>query len=157
MACWPMRNETAACPLVPGSSSLTALNSRFPAVSMSSPVIIPRYRTPTPASSPGPCSLPSSSRRASWLGWPSRSWPSTGPRWKGEKMDHLARQILKDVALEEIAPKAAQNGPRNPMDHWSPAILLERAAYLKKMARYGDGTASETLREYPQHRAMLSF
>ena len=72
-------------------------------------------------------------------------------------MDHLAKQILKDVILEEIAPKAAHEAPRNPMDHWSPAILLERAAYLKKMARYGDGSASETLREYFQHRAMLSF
>jgi mannose-6-phosphate isomerase-like protein (cupin superfamily) len=72
-------------------------------------------------------------------------------------MDHLAKQILKDVALEEIAPKEAHNRPRNPMDHWSPAILLERGAYLKKMAKYGDGSASETLKEYPQHFAMLSF
>ena len=72
-------------------------------------------------------------------------------------MDHLAKQILKDVALEEIAPKTAHPSPGNPVDHWSPAILLERAAYLKKMARYGDGSARETLREYPQHRAMLSF
>jgi mannose-6-phosphate isomerase-like protein (cupin superfamily) len=72
-------------------------------------------------------------------------------------MDHLANQILKDVALEEIAPKAAHHDPRNPLDHWSPAILLERGAYLKKMAKYGDGSASESLREYSQHRAMLSF
>ncbi len=69
-------------------------------------------------------------------------------------MDQLAKEILKDVALEEIAPKTKK---RSPIDHWSPAILLERAAYLKKMARYGDGSASETLREYPQHCAMLSF
>ena len=72
-------------------------------------------------------------------------------------MHHLAEQILKDVSLEEIAPKAAHQSPRNPTDHWSPAILLERAAYLKKMARFGEGSASETLREYPQHQAMLSF
>jgi mannose-6-phosphate isomerase-like protein (cupin superfamily) len=69
-------------------------------------------------------------------------------------MDKLAKEILKDVALEEIAPKAPK---QNPVDHWSPAILLERAAYLKKLARFGDGSASETLREYPQHFAMLSF
>ena len=72
-------------------------------------------------------------------------------------MDNLAKQILKDVALEEIAPKPAQRSPLNPVDHWAPAILLERAAYLKKMAKYGDGSANETLREYPQHIAMLSF
>ncbi len=69
-------------------------------------------------------------------------------------MDRLAKEILKDVALEEIAPRAPK---QNPVDHWSPAILLERAAYLKKLARFGDGSASETLREYPQHLAMLSF
>ena len=69
-------------------------------------------------------------------------------------MDDLAREILKDMALEEIAPKSQK---RSPVDHWTPAVLLERAAYLKKMARYGDGSASETLREYPRHAAMLSF
>ena len=69
-------------------------------------------------------------------------------------MDKLAKEILKDVALEEIAPKVPK---QTPVDHWPPAILLERAAYLKKLARFGDGSASETLREYPQHCAMLSF
>jgi mannose-6-phosphate isomerase-like protein (cupin superfamily) len=69
-------------------------------------------------------------------------------------MDDLAREILKDMALEEIAPR---NQDRSPVDHWSPPILLERAAYLKKMARYGDGAASETLREYPQHTVGLLF
>jgi mannose-6-phosphate isomerase-like protein (cupin superfamily) len=69
-------------------------------------------------------------------------------------MDDLAREILKDMALEEIGPLAQK---RSPVDHWSPAILLERAAYLKKMARYGDGSASETLREYPQHTLGLLF
>ncbi len=69
-------------------------------------------------------------------------------------MDNLANEILKEVALKEIAPEAKE---RSPVDHWSPAILLERAAYLRKLARFGDGSASETLREYPQHRAMLSF
>jgi mannose-6-phosphate isomerase-like protein (cupin superfamily) len=74
---------------------------------------------------------------------------------KGATMDRLAKEILKDVALDEIAPRA--RAPKNPVDHWSPAILLERAAYLRKMAKHGDGSASETLKEYPQHFAMLSF
>src|ERR1039457_2074800 len=124
-----------------------APSTRFPAVSKSSRVIIRLFRTPTPASSPGPCFLPSSRRRASWLDCSCRRSHSIGPCLKGDKMDHLANQILKDVALEEIAPKAAHHDPRNPLDHWSPAILLERGAYLKKMAKYGDGSASESLRE----------
>lgn len=70
-------------------------------------------------------------------------------------MERLAKEILKDVALDEVAlkPRASKNS----VDHWSPVILLERAAYLRKMARFGDGSASETLKEYPQHSAMLSF
>jgi uncharacterized RmlC-like cupin family protein len=34
---------------------------------------------------------------------------------------------------------------------------MERAAYLRKLAAASDGQASETLREYPNHAAMLSF
>ena len=70
-------------------------------------------------------------------------------------MDRLAKEILRDVSLDEIQPKPQK--PVNPVDHWTPPVLLERAAYLRKLARAGDGQASETLREYPQHRAMLSF
>ncbi|MGO8933063.1 MAG: hypothetical protein ACLPLZ_11450 [Terracidiphilus sp.] len=70
-------------------------------------------------------------------------------------MDLLSREILKDVNLDDVSPKTIQ--AKNPVDHWSPAVLLERAAYLRKLAKHGDGSASETLKEYPQHCAMLSF
>jgi mannose-6-phosphate isomerase-like protein (cupin superfamily) len=70
-------------------------------------------------------------------------------------MERIEKAILKDVSLDDVTPKSKT--PRNPVDHWSPAVLLERAAYLRKMAKHGDGSASETLREYPQHFAMLSF
>ena len=70
-------------------------------------------------------------------------------------MDKLSAEILKQAAGENVTPRPTR--PRNPVDHWSPPTLLERAAYLRKMARHGDGSASETLREYPQHAAMLSF
>lgn len=66
----------------------------------------------------------------------------------------LSKEILKDVSLDEVAPKGAQRGP---VDHWAPHILLERAAYLRKMATAGNGSAGETLREYPRHAAVLSF
>ena len=70
-------------------------------------------------------------------------------------MENLEKAILKDVVLDDIAPKT--RAPKNPADHWSHAVLLERAAYLRKLARHGDGSASETLKEFPQHFAMLSF
>jgi len=74
---------------------------------------------------------------------------------KGITMERIAKEILKDMNLDEVAPKP--RGPKNPVDHWTPPLLLERAAILRKMAKHGDGSASETLREYPQHFAMLSF
>ena len=70
-------------------------------------------------------------------------------------MERIAKEILKDMNLDEVVPKP--RAPRNPVDHWTPPLLLERAAYLRKMAMHGDGSASETLKEYPQHFAMLSF
>ena len=70
-------------------------------------------------------------------------------------MERIEKAILRDVNLDEVTPKPKV--PKNPVDHWSPAVLLERAAYLRKMAKHGDGSASETLKEYPQHFAMLSF
>jgi mannose-6-phosphate isomerase-like protein (cupin superfamily) len=69
-------------------------------------------------------------------------------------MMDLSKEILKDFALEEVTPK---RHPRGPADHWAAHILLERGAYLRKMARAGNGSASEALREYPRHTAMLSF
>ena len=70
-------------------------------------------------------------------------------------MDKLSNEILRDVPLDEI--EARPHRASNPVDHWTPAVLLERAAYLRKVARHGDGCASETLKEFPQHCAMLSF
>ncbi len=75
-------------------------------------------------------------------------------------MDKIAQQIMKELLPAEkevVPPPSGAKGPRNPVDHWSPAILLERGAYLRKMATYGDGSASETLKEYAGHSTMLSF
>ena len=75
------------------------------------------------------------------------------------EIDKVSAQILRTVIGDEPSPKprsAKKDEPGSP-DHWTPAILLERGAYLKQLARAGSGEASETLREYPQHRVMLSF
>jgi mannose-6-phosphate isomerase-like protein (cupin superfamily) len=74
--------------------------------------------------------------------------------------DALAKQILKEINPElpgpQVARKAASKDEAR-LDHWSAPILLERAAYLRKLAKHGDGSASETLKEYPEHFTMLSF
>ena len=68
--------------------------------------------------------------------------------------DKLAKAILGDANSRETAPK---DQPKSAADHWTPAVLLERAAYLRKMAAQGNGSAGEMLKEYPQHSAILSF
>ena len=79
-------------------------------------------------------------------------------------MDKIAKDILKELlpAEKDVAPTAAsaRPGTKKPvlhMDHWTAAVLLERAAHLQKLAKQGDGSAGETLKEYPRHCAMLSF
>jgi mannose-6-phosphate isomerase-like protein (cupin superfamily) len=78
-------------------------------------------------------------------------------------MDSYSEKILKELlpAEKDIVPAAtAHSGARKQAphaDHWSSAVLLERAAYLHKLAKHGDGAAGETLKEYPHHCAMLSF
>ena len=75
------------------------------------------------------------------------------------EIDRVSAQILRAAMGDEPDPRPARGKAADPgaPGHWPQPILLERAAYLRKLARAGDGQASETLREYPQHRIMLSF
>ena len=79
-------------------------------------------------------------------------------------MEKIEKRILKELfpAEKNVAPPAAraragEGNTAGRLDHWSAAVLLERAAYLHKLAKQGDGSAGETLKEYPRHCAMLSF
>ena len=72
-------------------------------------------------------------------------------------MDKLSGEILKQLLPAEPEVEA----PLEPteirsLDHWSSPVLLERAAYLRKLAKLSNGSASETLKGYPQHSVMLS-
>jgi mannose-6-phosphate isomerase-like protein (cupin superfamily) len=79
------------------------------------------------------------------------------------KMDPLSKEIRKELFSAEkemTLPPAKRKAAKDALaaaEHWSHAVLLERGAYLRKLANLGDGQASETLSEYPQHAAMLSF
>lgn len=75
------------------------------------------------------------------------------------EIDKVSAQILRAVIGDEpvARPRSSSKDEPSSADHWTPAILLERGAYLRKLAEAGKGEASETLRQYPQHRVMLSF
>jgi quercetin dioxygenase-like cupin family protein len=63
-------------------------------------------------------------------------------------------EILRAINPEPPEPRRVR---QSPADHYTPSVLMERVAYLKKIAKHGDGSASETVKEYPQHFTMLSF
>jgi mannose-6-phosphate isomerase-like protein (cupin superfamily) len=69
-------------------------------------------------------------------------------------MDKLSKAILKEAVQEEPTPKSHS---KNPVDHWTPAILKERALYLRKMAEHSQGWAAEKLADYEQHFPMLLY
>jgi mannose-6-phosphate isomerase-like protein (cupin superfamily) len=80
------------------------------------------------------------------------------------EIDKISAQILRAVAGDgQARPESLSGSARRKRidpasaDHWTPPVLIERTAYLRKLARASDGQASETLREYPRHRVMLSF
>ncbi len=75
-------------------------------------------------------------------------------------MDDFARTILKELLPPEKeipAPRARaveEEGPA--LDHLASPILLERAAYLRKLAQLSvDGAASDVLKQYPGHAVHL--
>ena len=79
-------------------------------------------------------------------------------------MDPFSDEILKKLLSPEseadtlaATSRGSKQRPAVHSDHWSAAVLLERAAYLRKLAKNGNGTESETLQEYPRHCAMLLF
>jgi mannose-6-phosphate isomerase-like protein (cupin superfamily) len=78
-------------------------------------------------------------------------------------MDGFKKDIWKELLGSELAvqPPATKSRPKKDAlptaDHWSSPVLMERAVYLRSLARHGDGQASETLNQYPQHTTMLSF
>lgn len=77
-------------------------------------------------------------------------------------MDQFSKEIWKEILPAEKEPDSAPR-PRKSKDappqadHWPAPVLLERAAYLRKLAKHGDGQASETLKQYSHHATMLSF
>jgi mannose-6-phosphate isomerase-like protein (cupin superfamily) len=76
-------------------------------------------------------------------------------------MDPFSKAILKELlpTERETAPvkRSTKNTQNDALDHLSHPVLLERAAYLRKLARAGDGSASEVLKEYPQHAIHLLY
>jgi|ERR1700739_1205899 len=72
-----------------------------------------------------------------------------------QKAEMLGKLLSGECRTPRPAKSPDTDGSRS-CDHWSSPVLLERVAYLHKLARFGDGTASEELKAFPGHNAMLS-
>jgi mannose-6-phosphate isomerase-like protein (cupin superfamily) len=72
-------------------------------------------------------------------------------------MDDFSKAILRELLPTEKARaiELRREGKEDALHHLSAPVLLERAAYLRKLAKLGDGSASEVLKEYPQHAIHL--
>ena len=72
-------------------------------------------------------------------------------------MDGFGREILKELLgterkIAQPVRKAKQQKDEPPhADHWSAAVLMERAAYLRKLAKHSDGQAVDDF-SHPRQR-----
>jgi mannose-6-phosphate isomerase-like protein (cupin superfamily) len=71
------------------------------------------------------------------------------------KDEILDRLVFSDELLEAYSrPERDKN--QSSGDHWSGPLLLERVAYLRKLAHFGDGSVSETIREFSGYSISLT-
>src|SRR4051794_9459521 len=75
-------------------------------------------------------------------------------------MPELSEQLLKlmfggDDSIK-VPVRISQTPDPQEVHHATRPVLMERIAYLKKLASVGEGSASEVLHEYPRHNVQLS-
>lgn len=70
------------------------------------------------------------------------------------KDEILDRLVFSEGAVEAYTrPENHRTEPAG--DHWPRPVLLERSAYLRKLARFGEGSETETIREFPGYSMIL--
>jgi mannose-6-phosphate isomerase-like protein (cupin superfamily) len=69
--------------------------------------------------------------------------------------DEILERLVFSEAVVEVYAKAESNRTEPSCDHWTRPVLLERATYLRKLARFGEGFATESIREFPGYRMLL--
>ena len=70
--------------------------------------------------------------------------------------DRILKQLIAADDPAKDARKPTKKTEVEGVDHTTRPVLMERASYLKQMARASEGSASEILKEYPRHNVQLS-
>lgn len=75
-------------------------------------------------------------------------------------MRSRSKKTLDDPLLSESNGNAAfsdrEPSPATHVHYWSLTQMLERAEALRRIARYGHGSATESVTKYPRHCTMLT-
>jgi uncharacterized RmlC-like cupin family protein len=69
--------------------------------------------------------------------------------------EEILERVLFSEGVAAACSKAESTHSEPSGDHWPRPILLERAAYLRKLARFSEGSAGETIREYGGYNITL--
>ena len=76
------------------------------------------------------------------------------------EINMISDRILKHLlAADDAGAEPRKQAPTKELesvDHTTRPVLMERAAYLRQLARASEGSASEVLKEYPRHNIQLS-
>jgi len=82
-------------------------------------------------------------------------------RPRKEEMGSRSKKILDEPLLSEPDASAVfidrEPAPTQTVHYWSLTQMLERAEALRRIARYGHGSATESVTKYPRHCTMLTF
>jgi len=71
------------------------------------------------------------------------------------KEEMLERLVFSDGLIEAYS-RPERERSESACDHWSGPVLLERIAYLRKLAHFGEGAACDTVREFPGYSMLLT-
>lgn len=71
------------------------------------------------------------------------------------KDEILERLVFSDGLIEAYARPEHDDRAEPACDHWPGPVLLERVAYLRKLAHFSEGSASDTIREFESYSISL--
>jgi quercetin dioxygenase-like cupin family protein len=73
---------------------------------------------------------------------------------KPQKDEILDRLVFSDGLVETYA-RSERERSEPAGDHWTRPVLLERVAYLRKLAHFSDGSATDKIREFEGYSILL--
>ena len=72
------------------------------------------------------------------------------------RKDEILDRLVFSEGVVEVYARPEKAPSEQGSDHWTKPVLLERVAYLRKLARFSEGSVCEAIREFPGYTMMLS-